>query len=108
MSFFVKGKNQPSTCSECPCCYNYECFDVIHYFCAAKENAPDISGISAGTLPDCPIVRTPETHGRLIDADYLLNKLKESIYDADAKYRWAMAADFVSMIESIPSIIEVE
>lgn len=108
MSFFIKGKTRPSTCSECPCCYNYECFDATHHFCTAKDNTPNFSGISAGTLPDCPIIRIPEKHGALIDKDCLLDHLLESIEKTKANDEQLSITDIVSIVKSAPTIIEAE
>lgn len=97
MSIVLKGVDMPERCQDCPCA---TCWDLYKYstICAADEKEPDI--IYDAILPSCPAVQLPKKHGRLIDADELLERLKES-----GNY---VSPAVLSYIETAPTIIEAE
>ena len=56
MSILIKGMEMPKNCTEC------------HARCRLYLNGRKFRH------PDCPLIEIPTLHGRLIDADALLNK----------------------------------
>ena len=73
MSVIVKGMEMPKNCRECPMVHRefdgYEtrldCY-MIQDWCPEDE----------GVHPDCPLIALPDHHGRLMDADAMLNRLQ--------------------------------
>ena len=65
MSVLVKGMEMPTCCCGCPC------FNDEYCYCQAADK--DLGSILIDHRhPDCPLVPVPP-HGRLIDADALMN-----------------------------------
>lgn len=104
MSYIVKSRDFPKSCSECDelhlCCDFYYCgvgyqkdgrnFDINeHYFNKTKH-------------PDCPLLELPKKHGRLIDANGLLESFSKAI-DEDGHF-----VNFFALVEEAPTIIEAE
>jgi len=71
MSVLIKGMRMPSNCVACDleefddCGNGYRC-PLIYKGYTAKIRQD-------GKLPKCPLVELPEKHGRLIDADKLID-----------------------------------
>lgn len=81
MSIIVKGEPMPEACAFCPC-FRDDSIDGVHaYQCKAtfitygKED-----DWIWNTRPNwCPLVELPEKHGRLIDAEALIDTLEQAI-----------------------------
>lgn len=74
MSLIIKGMQLPSECSECL----FSCYDVS--VCAPAECIILGERSARHCRPKiCPLVEIPTPHGRLIDADYLINVLRDTI-----------------------------
>ena len=74
MAIYIKGVAKPKRCEECPFTYvddehDYKPFDEYCYFTDKI--------ISYGIDENCPLTEVPEPHGRLIDADVLLEESKK-------------------------------
>ena len=102
MSVLIKGMEMPEDCRECPLEMFYiNCGDTrcraTNKFLAKNYNIP-FSG-----RPDwCPLVEVPAPHGRLIDADALLEDVRKNSvsYSAD---------DFAhEWVDVQPTVIEAE
>ena len=103
----IKGMEMPKECADCRLfavkkLYNgfTDMFEE-HAFCTANHsiqfNDFDIDSIRH---PDCPLKEIP-THGRLIDADILLNIVREEAdFPSD---EWCKV---IECIENAPTIIE--
>lgn len=72
MSVFIKGMEMPKNCYECKLDLRT---DICKTFCEWKAEHP-YSIPATDRLPDCPLVKVPEPHGALIDADALTDFLK--------------------------------
>ena len=72
MSVLIKDMQMPEKCPDCN--FESECG-----FCLAKS--PDFCGYTDELVrPDwCPLVELPEKHGRLIDAEALIDTLEQAI-----------------------------
>lgn len=84
MGVYIKGVEKPRSCGEC--------FIGRRFMCEHVE-----------TFEDCPLVEVKEPHGRLIDADALVNTVMfHTNIPADTK-------DFIEdLIEIAPTVIEAE
>lgn len=64
MSILIRGMEMPENCDKCP--FNYDLMDCM----AASHTIR----INFDTRPkECPLIEVPAPHGRLIDADELIN-----------------------------------
>ena len=68
MSFLVKGIKMPKSCLECELIDGAEAPDCFLMYRAIKNPLQ--------RQDYCPLVEIPEKHGRLIDGDYLYDRLK--------------------------------
>lgn len=68
MSVYIKGLEMPKNCVEC---VFYRKTDPIYDYCCISSAVPK------GYVPeDCPLIPVPD-HGRLIDADKLMDALPD-------------------------------
>lgn len=97
MSLIIKGSIMPLMCEECPC---YDCDD---YSCKATGRGV-IEYRYDGRPDNCPIVEIPTPHGRLIDADALMECRLEPNHYEELKDGYIPDYD----LDSAPTIIEAE
>ena len=66
MGVYIKGMEMPKNCCEC----EIRAYDAN----AGEEYCPfsQMECLSIGLQKNCPLVEVPEPHGRLIDADALV------------------------------------
>ncbi len=86
---YIKNMGMPERCELCPCYYYeyHECNALISYHVDGKGMPPG----------DCPLIAVPE-HGRLIDADALLQDIRDGAgYEAaqDANDYWIGEAETI-------------
>lgn len=93
MSILIEGMEMPKTCEICPLVNRFVTVEFKSIKCkVTKKLRPD----SCLTRPNsCPLVEVPEPHGRLIDADMLLEE-----FDGTYKY--------VALIKKAPTVIPAE
>ena len=80
MSILIKGMEMPTSCMDCP----FKGFDRVGgrgNICTIDDSITlhavlDGLDVKFVRMGDCPLVPVP-SHGRLIDADALLNELQE-------------------------------
>lgn len=118
MSVIVKGMRLPETCDDCE-------FHVYHsnreYVCVATPLFyPMNLANSKGIRKDwCPLVELPEKHGRLVDADALIDGYRHMGYDPsehpEESYMEGWCKGFNSAVDHCmghvihtPTIIEAE
>ena len=97
MGIYIKGMEMPKSCDECRIMMfeDTNCVPELYCGCPIVFKAHPQG---AGNRPDyCPLIELPP-HGRLIDADALLERLKGTARYFDLKYD----------IVSAPAIIEDE
>ena len=103
MSVLVKGMEMPENCRDCEfwCMYRNShrmyCKSINRQLEADEENE-----IGKKRLSDCPLIEVPAPHGRLIDADALLEDVRKNSvsYSAD---------DFAhEWVDVQPTVIEAE
>ena len=86
MGVYIKGMDMPKGCYECPL------MDGEYGNC--KVGA---TGLYDPYMEDCPLTEVPEPHGRLVDADVLLEAMRTDIMGG-LNYEW--------FIRETPTIIE--
>lgn len=112
MSIIIKGEPMPEACAFCPC-FRDDSIDGVHaYQCKAtfitygKED-----DWIWNTRPNwCPLVELPETHGRLIDADELFDKMRCSNWGVSFYHDGTFLdiSEFSDIIRNIETVIEAE
>ena len=98
MNLLIKGIEMPKNCCECPiniylCNYGYK------YLIQHRE-------LYDKRADDCPLIEVP-SHGRLIDADALLNLLNHCMFPSDMVTTTAVRMA-TNWIKDAPTIIETE
>ena len=102
MSILIKGMEMPKNCSDCPLNYDQMACKVtgtrwwsdtmvLMGFDSDKER-----------LYDCPLVKIPTPHGKLIDADEL------NIHDVSPAYGFCVMGVTEEDIELAETVIEAE
>lgn len=89
MTVLIKGMKMPQNCIKC------------HARCRLYLNGRKFRH------PDCPLVEIPTPHGRLIDANKLLEKAYWDYNEATRDYNNFMVVSD-SDIEDAPTVIEAE
>lgn len=72
MSVIIKGIGMPTSCRKCMVSQP----DGCGWICPIIESKPIVDGRVNSRHPHCPLVPVP-THGRLIDADALIEAHKQ-------------------------------
>ena len=110
MSILICGMEMPTSCGDCKAfvCYKQWAGDVGDCFCGITKNDAKAKEKNA----DCPLVPVPP-HGRLIDADALIEKVIAKYLEHERKGEFVFAAaeikqDIVDLISNAPTIIEAE
>lgn len=104
MSVIIEGMEMPCGCKTCQ--LRDLCFD--YYVCRAKKLERggyldvDDEAIAGRRHRCCPLVEIPTPHGRLIDADKLLESFGKAI-EEDNHF-----VNFFSLVDEAPTIIEAE
>ena len=103
MSILIKGMEMPTSCRDCRFCNGQADTDYgVCAWCDVDGNAHD-----AYTMQDCPLVPVPP-HGRLIDADALIEWLYSDEPNAlKAPFRLCTAdrSDVIFLVKNAPTII---
>lgn len=94
MTILVKGMEMPENCANCPICVAMPLGDYVVYHKCALLN---LLASKRRRRNDCPLIPIPP-HGRLIDADALLEHL------GDTEYKGAVKR----VLMQAPTIIEAE
>lgn len=107
MSVLIMGMKMPKSCMDCPL------FESLYHFhgCHAKPesfNDRDMWNFAVGDRPSwCPLVEVSAPHGRLIDADALLNLLNNCVFPSDMVTTTAVRMA-MNWIKDSPTVIEAE
>lgn len=87
MGVYIKGMEMPKKCSECP-------FWTITSCTATFQGKKS-----------CPLIEVPEPHGRLIDADELIDLLKEVGFGERSIFEIIAGSAVLAAIDEAPTII---
>lgn len=101
MGVYIKGMVMPTSCTNCE--RWGDCSEVAWFF-SSDYDYEDLleSELDDRRHPNCPLVVIPEPHGRLIDADALLGKLRPRWMPEDV---WKESSAYKD-IANAPTIIE--
>lgn len=84
MSLIIRGMNMPKNCADC---FLEDAYDGYNCRIAQKS-----ANWGLGERPSwCPLVEVPTPHGRLIDADALIDDVRrnsESYFADDFAHEW--------------------
>ena len=102
MGIYIKSMKMPSCCINC---FAHKCLAInletlqAEYGCYISKKIYDSQANVAIRPNDCPLTEVPTPHGRLIDADELLNRKDLGIYDL---------SELKEILSYTPTIIETE
>lgn len=98
---YVKSCDMPLSCKTC----SLEDFaEDGGSYCKINDGWTPPNGKRA----DCPLIPLPQKHGRLIDADFLLGRLKEFAKGYDPNTFHVTMLDVYRWLEYSTAIIEAE
>ena len=87
MGLYIKGAKMPKDCWTCPC-YNKE-----YLVCQVTD-----TGCEYEKPDNCPLVKLPPKHGRLIDADEMKELWKGCTFEGD----------ITCLLDPRPTVLEPE
>ena len=113
MGVYIKGMKMPKDCRECPMQVYYSSGKT---WCKSTDMilSEDYKPIPFDGRPEwCPLVEVPEPHGRLIDADALMNIFADRLVIVSERYGiYSAVAGAVSgamkLLDVQPIVIEAE
>lgn len=94
MGVYIKGMKMQKKCSWCM----FSRF-ATKWYCNITLNC--INDYIDSSPKDCPITDVPEPHGRLIDADALMNVYIKNEFCSDM-------GDAMEVLDNFPTVIEAE
>lgn len=108
MSVLIKGMEMPSCCDDCWALDEYGDYPVCRI---TEEQRGCNFRIREKRMDKCPLVSVPP-HGRLIDADALMNLIREHSYPLTAHFNSTDYGMFTigiqQAVDETPTIIEAE
>lgn len=108
MGVYVKGMKIPKCCAGCDAEEYYENSygDECGFFCPFGDKAYTSETRELKRLDDCPLVPVPP-HGRLIDADVVIDLVMQYCPDDDGVCSKAGAdlRELLDEIENLPTVI---
>ena len=107
MSILIKDINIPSSCSDCP--LNYDMMSCIITGTRWWSDRIMLMDFDCDNerLYDCPLIEVPTPHGRLIDADKLLEKAYWDYNEATHDYNnFKVVSEYD--IADAPTVIKAE
>ena len=114
MSVLIKGMIMPKDCRECPLQVYHSGTGRTWCYPADKLLAKNYRPIPFDGIPDwCPPVELPEKHGRLIDADALMNIFADRLVKVSGRYGIDSAvagavSGAMKLLDVQPTVIEAE
>lgn len=107
MGVYIKGMEMPTSCYVCPFC------DYVSARCDAVKGNPYTPESRYEKRADfCPLVPVPSHHGRLIDADALMQIIREHDYPLKAHFNSTDNGMFTigiqQAVDEAPTIIEAD
>lgn len=103
MSLIMNDVDNPKNCLLCPCCVGEGTGMGRQHYCQAIDDEPYVS--ETHRPENCPIPEIPATHGRLIDADAIMDLLEKSVPEKNRGHQFYV---FRHMLRNAPTVIEAE
>ena len=94
MSILIKGMEMPKTCYDCHLCEQTDYYASPYCRVSDDDDMMSINEIRAKRRDNCPLIPVPD-HGRLIDADALLEDIRKhsaSYFADDFAHEWVDVA----------------
>ena len=115
MGVYINGMEMPTSCSECPICYDAILCPITQTAFYDMNHEEVYKGWNdlVDRLPNCPLVPVPP-HGRLIDADELWKSMYHEAFETDSPMQkwdsgcWIRYKIFEQQEEAAPTIIPAE
>ena len=109
MSVLIKGMKMPMNCDECPLGEYEDC----EWFACSPINMAYRHIAQCDRLDDCPLVELPEHHGRLIDADALMDIFADRLEKISERYGIHSAvagavSGAMKLLDIQPTVLEKE
>lgn len=110
MSILIKGMEMPKRCGECPC---FHAENMMYCQAVKADKNKKIIAPYGKPRPEwCPLIPVP-AHGRLIDADALIEKVIAKYLEHERKGEFVFAdaeikQDIVDLISDAPTIIPAD
>ena len=108
MGVYINGMTMPKSCFEC------DLYGDENNFCKVqKEYMPFASLGRDYKDANCPMVEVPEPHGRLIDADALMNIFADRLVKVSERYGInsevaGAVSGAMKLLDVQPTVIEAE
>lgn len=99
MNLIIKNMELPKNCDDCRLRI-FKFFDGM--VCQLIDENVTNQEFAYKRHPNCPLAEIPMSHGRLIDANKLLESFRDAI-DEDGHF-----VNFFSLVDEAPTIIELE
>lgn len=107
MSVLIKGMEMPSECITCPLCQYYPMIGETRCRRTGEVLASGFGTIKFnGRSEHCQLAELPERHGRLIDADALIDKCGDW-YTEEGKEE-GFIGTLEMLIKDAPAVVEAE
>ncbi len=78
MGIYIKGMEMPTCCDDC---FALDDHGDYPYCLISHDQRGYTFRTDISTMPSCPLIEVSTPHGRLIDADAMLNDLNKSVDD---------------------------
>lgn len=104
MDILIKNMEMPSWCGNCQFNQFHEANPWTTWYSCMFLNK-DTDDVGNKRLADCPLVALPEHHGRLKDADAMLEKFERIVTPDDLTYTIAHGI-LKQIIEDAETIVE--
>ncbi len=96
MGIYVKDMDMPERCKKCD-------FLSLTRFCPVCQRLKKRTDSKAQNVrPDCPLTEVTTPHGRLIDADKLLESFREALNE-DRHF-----VNYFALVDEAPTVVEAE
>ena len=106
MSVYIRGMEMPTRCGRCDMCVTIPDGDIDRHNECCITGA-DILNVGE-KMEDCPLIPVPP-HGRLIDANFIVERLRKQIQDVGADTELANRdREFISIIGAVSTIIPAD
>lgn len=108
-SVLVKGMKMPKKCIDCMGVRLNIAISMMGGICPyCKEIRTDYN-MTTERPSDCPLVALPDTHGRLVDADYFKEHLIACAENGRPLHRMYTELDeLIDAVDNVPTIVEAE
>ena len=107
MSILVKGMEMPGNCDDCP--FRHVALAFCHIIKTSTSHFPSGKPINQKKRhPKCPLVEVPGPHGRLIDADALIERMESDEEQMEEPLAKMFTYAAINDVKRSETVIEAE